>query len=64
MDFGAMAIGSVEQVADLLGRLAERLDLQHLLVFPDFPGLTREQVGEQMHLLAEDVLPRIGVRLA
>lgn len=58
-----MAIGSVEQVADFLGRFADRLDLQHLLLFPDFPGLTREQIDEQMHLLAEEVLPRIGVDL-
>lgn len=58
-----MAIGSVEQVADFLGRFADRLDLRHLLLFPDFPGLTREQIDEQMHLLAEEVLPRIGVEL-
>jgi alkanesulfonate monooxygenase SsuD/methylene tetrahydromethanopterin reductase-like flavin-dependent oxidoreductase (luciferase family) len=55
----SMAIGSIEQVADLLGRIKERLDLQHLLLFPDFPGLNREQMDEQMHLLAEEVLPRI-----
>jgi alkanesulfonate monooxygenase SsuD/methylene tetrahydromethanopterin reductase-like flavin-dependent oxidoreductase (luciferase family) len=59
----SMAIGSIEQVADLLGRLKDRLDLQHLLLFPDFPGLTREEMDEQMHLLAEEVLPRIGVTL-
>jgi len=55
----SMAIGSIEQVADLLGRLKDRLDLKHLLLFPDFPGLSREQMDEQMHLLAEDVLPRL-----
>jgi alkanesulfonate monooxygenase SsuD/methylene tetrahydromethanopterin reductase-like flavin-dependent oxidoreductase (luciferase family) len=58
-----MAIGSVEQVADLLGRLKDRLDLQHLMVFPDFPGFTREQIDDQMHLLAEEVMPRIGIAL-
>lgn len=63
IDFGSMAIGSVEQVADLLGRLKDRLDLQHLMVFPDFPGFTREQIDDQMHLLAEEVMPRIGIAL-
>ncbi|MCU4183181.1 LLM class flavin-dependent oxidoreductase [Acidiferrimicrobium sp. IK] len=60
---GAMAIGSVEQVADTLGRWAELLDLRHLILFPDLPGLSREALDDQLHLLAEDVLPRIGVRL-
>lgn len=59
----AMAIGSVAQVTDLLGRLRDRLDLRHLLLFPDFPGLSRGQIDEQMHLLAEEVLPGIGVTL-
>lgn len=58
-----MAIGSVEQVADRLGRFADRLDLKRMLLFPDFPGLTRAQIDEQMHLIAEEVLPRIGVTL-
>ncbi len=58
-----MAIGSIEQVADYLGRFADRLDLNRLLLFPDFPGLSREQIDEQMHLLADEVLPRIGVTL-
>ncbi len=60
---GAMAIGSVEEVADQLGRWCDVLSLQHLVCFPDLPGLTREQMNEQLHLVAEDVLPRIGVRL-
>ncbi len=61
---GTMAIGSIEQVADHLGSFAERLGFERLLLFPDFPGLTREQMDEQMHLLADEVLPRIGVELA
>ncbi len=59
-----MAIGSVEQVADQLGRFADRLDLNHLLLFPDFPGLTREQMDEQMHLIATEVMPRLGVDMS
>jgi len=60
----AMAIGSVEDVVDVLGTFRERLDLQHVLLFPEFPGLTREQIDEQLVLLAEEVMPRLGVELA
>jgi alkanesulfonate monooxygenase SsuD/methylene tetrahydromethanopterin reductase-like flavin-dependent oxidoreductase (luciferase family) len=60
---GAMAIGSVEEVADNLGRWMEALHLEHVALFPDLPGLTREQVDEQLHRLAAEVLPRIGVQL-
>ncbi len=63
MEAETMAIGSVEQVADLLGRAADQLDLQQLLLFPDFPGLRREEIDEQLHLIASEVLPRIGVQL-
>lgn len=60
---GTMAIGSVEEVADQLGQWRDLLDLQHLVLFPDLPGLTEHQGDEQLALLAEEVLPRIGVRL-
>ena len=63
IELGSLAVGPVEQVADLLGGIADRLSLRHLMVFPDFPGFTREQVDEQMRLLATEVLPRIGVTL-
>jgi alkanesulfonate monooxygenase SsuD/methylene tetrahydromethanopterin reductase-like flavin-dependent oxidoreductase (luciferase family) len=59
----AMAIGSVEEVADTLGRWKERLDLAHLTAFLELPGLGRGEVDEQLHLLAEEVLPRIGEHL-
>ena len=64
MAFGSIAVGSVEQVADIVGGLIERLSLRHLIIFPDFPGLSREQVDDQMHLLANEVLPRVGVRMS
>jgi alkanesulfonate monooxygenase SsuD/methylene tetrahydromethanopterin reductase-like flavin-dependent oxidoreductase (luciferase family) len=59
-----MAIGSIEEVVDVLGTFRDRLDLQHVLLFPEFPGLTREQIDEQLVLLAEEVMPRLGVELA
>jgi alkanesulfonate monooxygenase SsuD/methylene tetrahydromethanopterin reductase-like flavin-dependent oxidoreductase (luciferase family) len=60
---GAMAIGSVEEVADSLGQWKDLLDLRHLVLYPDLPGLSVEAMDEQLHLLADEVLPRIGVRL-
>lgn len=60
----AMAIGSVDDVVDVLGEFRDLLDLQHVLLFPEFPGLTREQISEQLVLLAEEVMPRLGVELA
>ena len=62
-EVGGMAIGSIEEVADSIGRWIELLDLKHLVLFPDFPGLTREALDEQLHLLADEVLPRVGVKL-
>jgi alkanesulfonate monooxygenase SsuD/methylene tetrahydromethanopterin reductase-like flavin-dependent oxidoreductase (luciferase family) len=55
-----MAIGSVDDVVDVVGAYREELALQHLVIFPDFPGLTREQMDEQLHLVAEEVMPRLG----
>lgn len=59
---GAMAIGSVEEVIDQLGRWVDLLDLKHLVLFPDFPGLAREQMEEQLNLLAAEVLPHFGFK--
>jgi alkanesulfonate monooxygenase SsuD/methylene tetrahydromethanopterin reductase-like flavin-dependent oxidoreductase (luciferase family) len=60
----AMAIGSVDDVVDVLGEFRDTLDLRHVLLFPELPGLTREQIDEQLVLLAEEVMPRLGVALA
>jgi alkanesulfonate monooxygenase SsuD/methylene tetrahydromethanopterin reductase-like flavin-dependent oxidoreductase (luciferase family) len=60
---GGMAIGSVEEVADQLGRWRDRLHLRHLVLFPDLPGLDRSAMDDQLHLLAEEVMPRLGAPL-
>jgi alkanesulfonate monooxygenase SsuD/methylene tetrahydromethanopterin reductase-like flavin-dependent oxidoreductase (luciferase family) len=59
----AMAIGSVEEVADTIGGWVDRLHLQHLVLYPELPGLSQGQIDEQLHLFAEEVLPRVGVQL-
>lgn len=58
-----MAIGSVDDVVDTLGMYRDLLGLEQIVLFPDLPGLTREQLDEQLHLIADEVMPRLGVTL-
>jgi alkanesulfonate monooxygenase SsuD/methylene tetrahydromethanopterin reductase-like flavin-dependent oxidoreductase (luciferase family) len=55
-----MCIGSIDDVVDTLGFYRDLLDLKHLCIFFDLPGLTRDQMDEQLHLVAEEVFPRLG----
>jgi hypothetical protein len=55
-----MAIGSVDDVVDTVGFWKELLDLKHLCIFFDFPGISRDEMNEQMQLFAEEVMPRLG----
>jgi alkanesulfonate monooxygenase SsuD/methylene tetrahydromethanopterin reductase-like flavin-dependent oxidoreductase (luciferase family) len=55
-----MAIGSIDDVVDVLGFYRDLVGLEHLCIFFDLPGLTREQIDEQLHLVAEEVMPRLG----
>ena len=41
----------------------ELLDLQHLCVFLDLPGLSRQAIDTQLELVATEVMPRLGVTL-
>jgi alkanesulfonate monooxygenase SsuD/methylene tetrahydromethanopterin reductase-like flavin-dependent oxidoreductase (luciferase family) len=54
------AIGSVDDVVDIVGFWRELLDLKNLCIFFDFPGITQDGMKEQMHLFAEEVMPRLG----
>ena len=54
------AVGTPDDVAQVIGDFKELLDLQHLVVFLEFPGLTRDQLDEQLHLVAEEVMPLVG----
>ncbi len=54
------AVGSVDDVVDTIGRYRDLLDLQHLCIFFDFPGLTQLEIDEQLHLVVEEVFPRLG----
>ena len=57
------AVGSVEDVAEVIGEMRDLLDLEHLVIFPDAPGLSREQMDEQLTLVAQEVMPRLGVEV-
>jgi alkanesulfonate monooxygenase SsuD/methylene tetrahydromethanopterin reductase-like flavin-dependent oxidoreductase (luciferase family) len=53
-------IGSIDDAVDMLGFWRDLLDLKHVCFFFDLPGLTRQEIDEQMHLVMEEVLPRLG----
>jgi len=54
------AIGSVDDVVDTIGFWRDLLDLKHLIIFFDFPGLTRQEMKDQLHMVAEEVMPKLG----
>ena len=58
-----MIIGSPEECADVIGRYRDEVGVEHFVMFFDMPGLTREQMDEQLELTATDVLPKLGVTL-
>ena len=58
-----MLIGSPEECADLLGRYRDEVGVEHVVIFFDMPGLTQEQMDEQLEVTATEVLPKIGVTL-
>jgi len=60
IDQKIQAIGSVADVVDIIGFWRDLLDLKHLTIFFDLPGLTREEMNEQLHMVAEEVMPQLG----
>ncbi len=53
-------VGSIDDAVDAIGYWRDLLDLKHICFFFDYPGLTRDDMNEQMHLVAEEVFPRLG----
>jgi alkanesulfonate monooxygenase SsuD/methylene tetrahydromethanopterin reductase-like flavin-dependent oxidoreductase (luciferase family) len=53
-------VGSIDDAVDALGFWRELLDLEHVCFFFDYPGLRTEDIDEQMHLMVEEVFPRLG----
>jgi len=53
-------VGSIDDAVDAIGFWRDLLDLKHICFFFDLPGITREEMNEQMHLVVEEVFPRLG----
>ena len=53
-------VGSIDDAVDAIGFWRDLLDLKHICFFFDYPGLTREEMNKQMHLVADEVFPRLG----
>ncbi|NNE12649.1 MAG: LLM class flavin-dependent oxidoreductase [Ilumatobacter sp.] len=64
IDQEIMLIGSPEHCADVLGRYRDEIGVEHVVLFFDMPGLTQQQMDEQLEMTATDVLPRLDVELA
>ncbi|MFZ9320523.1 MAG: hypothetical protein ACO245_05625, partial [Ilumatobacteraceae bacterium] len=56
-------IGSIDDAVDTLGFWRDLLDLKNICFFFDYPGVTREEMSEQMHLVIEEVFPKLGEKV-
>ena len=54
------AVGSPEDVAEVIGQYRDELGLEHICFFFDLPGLSRSEIAEQFHLVHDEVFPRLG----
>jgi alkanesulfonate monooxygenase SsuD/methylene tetrahydromethanopterin reductase-like flavin-dependent oxidoreductase (luciferase family) len=53
-------VGTADEVAEQIAWYADHLGgIENLTLFPGMPGDRYEKVGDQMHRLAEDVLPQL-----
>ena len=57
IDQKTMLVGSGEQVAEAINWYDEQIGLENVLLFPAMPGDRYEKVEEQLHRIAEEVLP-------
>jgi alkanesulfonate monooxygenase SsuD/methylene tetrahydromethanopterin reductase-like flavin-dependent oxidoreductase (luciferase family) len=61
LEQGIWVVGSADDVAETIHQRAELLGgLEHLVFFPAMPGDPYTKVQEQLHRLAEDVLPKLS----
>jgi alkanesulfonate monooxygenase SsuD/methylene tetrahydromethanopterin reductase-like flavin-dependent oxidoreductase (luciferase family) len=56
---GAWLVGTAAEVGDEILELEHALGLEHLSIFPHFPGMVREQVIEQLERFAVEIKPRL-----
>ena len=58
-----LAAGSVEDVVETIGYFREELGVEHLSLFLDYAHLDAGEMTEQLHLISEEVMPRLGVTM-
>jgi alkanesulfonate monooxygenase SsuD/methylene tetrahydromethanopterin reductase-like flavin-dependent oxidoreductase (luciferase family) len=56
---GGWLVGTADEVGDRIAELQRDLSLEHLTLFPHFPGMVREQTIEQLERFANDIKPRL-----
>ena len=54
------AVGTAEDVAETIGMYKDELGLENLIIFPAMPGDSYDKVDDQLHRLAEDVMPKVS----
>ena len=54
-----MIIGSPEECADLMGRYRDEVGVEHFVMFFDMPGLTQEQMDDQLELTMSEVVTKL-----
>ena len=57
IDQKTWVVGSPEQVAEAISWRDEQIGLENLLLFPAMPGDPYNKIEEQLHRIAEEVLP-------
>jgi alkanesulfonate monooxygenase SsuD/methylene tetrahydromethanopterin reductase-like flavin-dependent oxidoreductase (luciferase family) len=57
IDQKTWVVGTADEVAETIRWYDDQLGLENLLIFPGMPGDAYTKVDEQLHRLAEDVLP-------
>jgi len=59
-----LACGSAEDVAETISFYIDLLGIEHISLFLDFPSMSASQMNEQLHRVAEEVMPMLGVEMA
>jgi alkanesulfonate monooxygenase SsuD/methylene tetrahydromethanopterin reductase-like flavin-dependent oxidoreductase (luciferase family) len=57
MDQKTWVVGTAEEVAETIKFYDDELGVENLMLFPAMPGDKYSLVDEQLHRIAEDVLP-------
>ena len=56
-------VDSIENCAAAIAMYKERFGVEHFVFFLDLPGMERNQLDEQIHMLTEQILPMAGITI-